>query len=128
MKQRYLMWTGLLGASAVVVGAFGAHGLESRLDEETMAVYNTGVEYHFYHVMALLALIFAPSSLWQQKSTLWAARLLVVGILIFSGSLYILTISGVKWLGAITPIGGPAWVAAWICIAFSAKGLSTSEH
>jgi uncharacterized membrane protein YgdD (TMEM256/DUF423 family) len=128
MRQKYLMLAGVLGALAVIVGAFGAHQLKDQLDEETLAAYNTGVEYHFYHVMALLAICLAPASLWNQKSTVWAARLLVVGMFFFSGSLYVLAISGIKWLGAITPFGGVAWIAAWVCVALSAKGLSTPER
>jgi uncharacterized membrane protein YgdD (TMEM256/DUF423 family) len=122
------MASGLLGALAVIVGAFGAHGLESHLDEDMLAVYNTGVEYHFYHVLALFALTLAPASLWEKKSTHWAARLFILGIIFFSGSLYLLAISGIKWLGAITPLGGTAWIAAWVCLALSAKGMSTPER
>jgi len=128
MQKQYLTLAGVLGAIAVIVGAFGAHGLESRLDEEMMAVYQTGVQYHFYHAIALLALCLAPSALWTSKSAVWAARLFIIGTVFFSGSLYILAISGIKWLGAITPFGGTAWIAAWICVALSAKALSTPEN
>lgn len=108
-----------LGALAVIVGAFGAHALRTRLEPELLAVWRTGVEYQFYHVFALLAVgLFAA----QRPSTLLsvAACLFIAGIVVFSGSLYALALSGIRVLGAVTPFGGLAMIAGWICLAFAA--------
>lgn len=102
-------------ALAVIIGAFGAHGLKSRLSPEMMDIYKTGVEYHFYHALGLLLVgilsVQVPSSLMNLS-----ALLLFLGIVIFSGSLYVLAVSGIKWLGAITPIGGLCFIAGWILL------------
>ncbi len=102
-------------ALAVIIGAFGAHGLKSRLSPEMMDIYKTGVEYHFYHALGLLLVgilsVQMPSSLMNLS-----ALLLFLGIVIFSGSLYVLAVSGIKWLGAITPIGGLCFIAGWILL------------
>lgn len=110
----------LLGGLAVVLGAFGAHGLKDRLDASMLAIFETGVKYQFYHALALLALAVAPAKLWQSALTPAAAWAWIVGVVIFSGSLYILSISGIKWLGAITPIGGVAFIAGWACLLLAA--------
>lgn len=98
---------------AVMLGAFGAHALKSRLSADMMDIFQTGVQYHFYHALGLLAVgIIAyhlPESIWLK----WSGWLMLAGIVVFSGSLYVLSISGIKWLGAITPIGGTAFIAAW---------------
>ena len=101
----------VLGALAVILGAFGAHGLESRLDAERLGVWNTATQYHFYHALALLALAWGART-W----TKWASRACgawVAGITIFSGSLYLLALTGASWLGAITPFGGVAFILGW---------------
>lgn len=103
-------------ALAVLLGAFGAHGLKNVLSPDMLAIYKTGVEYQFYHALGLL-LIGVTSTKFDSKWIRWSAILLVTGIIIFSGSLYALAISGVKVLGAITPIGGLSFVAGWICMA-----------
>ena len=105
-------------ALAVLLGAFGAHALKTRLSPEMLQVYKTGVEYQFYHALGLLliGLIgFQIDSKWLR----WSGILLIVGIVIFSGSLYALSISGIKTLGAITPIGGLSFVAGWISLAIA---------
>jgi uncharacterized membrane protein YgdD (TMEM256/DUF423 family) len=126
-QRFYLRAAGVMGGLAVVVGAFGAHGLKSVLSDEMLAIYQTGVQYHFYHALALLALALAPPALWHGRSTVWAARLFLIGIVIFSGSLYTLAITEVRWLGAITPFGGLAMIAGWICLAFSVFPNTASE-
>jgi len=104
---------------AVMLGAFGAHGLRERLSTEMMEIFQTAVQYHFYHALGLLAVgviaLHLPESGWLKASG-WT---MLAGIVVFSGSLYILSVTGIKWLGAITPIGGTAFIAAWIllCIA-----------
>lgn len=110
-QERYRKVTALIGVSAIVLGAFGAHGLEDRLSAEMMEVYQTGVLYHLIHAVALLGLVLAP--VWENRNTSRIAACWVAGILIFSGSLYALAISGVGALGAITPIGGVAFIVGW---------------
>lgn len=104
------------GALAVMLGAFGAHGLKEKLSAEMMAIYKTGVEYHFYHTLALLAVgivaMHYPSRALSASG--WA---FVAGIAIFSGSLYALSMSGIRVLGAITPIGGLCFIAGWVLLA-----------
>ena len=102
-------------ALAVMLGAFGAHGLKHRLDEALMAVYQTGVQYHVYHALGLILVGLSLCLMPDNRLLRSSAWLLCGGIVIFSGSLYILALSGIKWLGAITPIGGLAFIAAWIC-------------
>lgn len=108
-----------LGALAVIVGAFGAHALRARLEPDLLAIWRTGVEYHFYHVFALLAVGLIAA---QHPSTLLsvAAGLFIAGIVVFSGSLYALALSGMRVLGAVTPFGGVAMIAGWICLAVAA--------
>lgn len=119
----FLRLAALLGGVAVGLGAFGAHGLKNRVDTELLAVYETGVRYHFYHVLALLALAAAPSRLWASGWTPAAGWAWTAGIVVFSGSLYLMTLSGQRWLGAITPIGGVAFLAGWVFLLLAAGAL-----
>jgi uncharacterized membrane protein YgdD (TMEM256/DUF423 family) len=105
---------------AVAFGAFGAHALKGRLDDYALGVFQTAVQYHFYHSLALLvvgvlALSQAHSGL--LRSSGW---LFMLGIILFSGSLYCLSLTGIKWLGAVTPLGGLAFIAGWACLAAAA--------
>jgi uncharacterized membrane protein YgdD (TMEM256/DUF423 family) len=106
---------------SVVFGAFGAHFLEDRLTSDELDIYQTGVQYHMFHAVGILLIALLIDRLPSQKLAIWAANLLVIGIVLFSGSLYALALSGVKVLGAITPIGGVAFIAGWICMALSAR-------
>jgi uncharacterized membrane protein YgdD (TMEM256/DUF423 family) len=117
MAKTYLLIAALNGFIAVALGAFGAHGLKHRLSTDLLAVYQTGVQYHFYHTLALLAVGLLMLQWPLNHSLRWSALLFCIGIVIFSGSLYVLSISGVRWLGAITPIGGIAFLAGWIMLA-----------
>ena len=112
----FLMLGSISGALAVMIGAFGAHGLKEKLTEEMLAIYKTGVEYHFYHTFALLAVglvaLHCKSGLLTASG--WS---MVAGIILFSGSLYALSISGIRVLGAITPIGGLCFIAGWVLLA-----------
>lgn len=115
MSKTILMTASVLLALAVALGAFGAHGLKSQLSSDMMQTYKTGVEYHFYHALGLLLIgILAVS--FPSEMIKWSAILLTAGIILFSGSLYVLAVSGIKWLGAITPIGGLSFIAGWILL------------
>jgi uncharacterized membrane protein YgdD (TMEM256/DUF423 family) len=104
---------------AVGLGAFGAHGLNGRLDDYSMGVYEKAVLYHFFHALGLLVVSILPRiGAISQSAGTWVCSLLVVGILLFSGSLYVLALSGVTTLGAVTPLGGLAFLAAWFLLAF----------
>jgi uncharacterized membrane protein YgdD (TMEM256/DUF423 family) len=104
---------------AVILGAFGAHGLRSRLDASSMSVYETAVMYHFFHALGLLIVSVLPRiGALSNSAGSWVCWLLVVGILLFSGSLYLLAVTGVGILGAITPLGGLSFIAAWVLLAF----------
>lgn len=126
MASVTLFLAAVSGFLAVGFGAFGAHGLRDRFDAYSMGVFETAVQYQFYHSLALLGvgvlLLHAPSSALLRAS----AVLFCLGIVIFSGSLYVLSFSGVRWLGAITPLGGLAFLAAWACLAVAAWSLKPS--
>lgn len=111
------MWTYVaagMGASAIFLGAFGAHGMASRLTPERLANWHTAASYHLVHALALLALaLFAKAT---GRSVTLPATLFSVGIVCFSGSLYLLLSTGQKWLGPITPLGGLALAAGWISL------------
>ena len=117
MAKLFITLSALSGMLAVIFGAFGAHALRNRFDDYLMGVFETAVQYHFYHTLALLAV--GIIALHQPQTVLLksAGWLFLLGIVIFSGSLYLLSLSGVKWLGAITPIGGLAFIAGWGCLA-----------
>jgi uncharacterized membrane protein YgdD (TMEM256/DUF423 family) len=105
---------------AVTAGAFGAHALKDKLAPELLAVYHVAVQYHFWHALGLLAvgimLLHKPDSV----ALVAAAWLMIGGLLLFSGSLYALALTGVRWLGAVTPFGGVAFLAAWAAVAWAA--------
>ena len=109
----FLAAGGLAALAAVVLGAFGAHALKSRLSAEMLAVWHTGVEYHVYHALGLLAVGLVATQLPESALLKWSGWLMLAGIVLFSGSLYALALSGERWLGAITPVGGIAFLAAW---------------
>ena len=106
-------------ALAVGLGAFGAHGLRSRLDPEMMDIYKTAVLYHFLHALCMLIVSVLPKTgTFSEAGADIICWLLLAGILIFSGSLYLLAVTGTRMLGAITPIGGVAFIAAWVLLAW----------
>ncbi|RLQ20920.1 DUF423 domain-containing protein [Seongchinamella sediminis] len=117
MAKLFITLASLSGMLAVVFGAFGAHGLRNRLDDYLMGVFETAVQYHFYHALALLAV--GVIALGQPQTVMLksAGWLFVIGTLVFSGSLYLLALTGLKWLGAVTPLGGLAFIAGWACLA-----------
>ena len=119
-QSAYLRIGAVLGGLAVVIGAFGAHGLDAMMSDEMAEVFETGVKYHFYHALAILAIAAGSSSLWSSRLCLWACRAWTLGIIVFSGTLYALALTGNSWLGAITPIGGAAMIAGWVLLAIAA--------
>lgn len=103
----------------VLLGAFGAHALRTKLTPDLLATYQTAVQYHFWHALGLLAIGIVAIHLPASTPLRWAGWLMLAGIVLFSGSLYLLAITGVRWLGAITPIGGTAFIASWALFAFA---------
>ncbi len=115
-------WSGLgalLLGLAVVLGAFGAHGLRGRLDAYAMGIYEKAVFYQFVHALGMLMVpLFTRAEVITESTMAWVCWLLLAGILIFSGSLYALAVTGVRTLGAITPIGGLAFIGAWFLLGY----------
>ncbi len=108
-------------ALAVMIGAFGAHGLKGRLDEYSMTIYERAVMYHFFHALGiLLAAALARTGAVTASAAAWAGWLLLAGIVLFSCSLYVLAITGVRTFGAVTPFGGLAFIAGWLALAIGA--------
>jgi uncharacterized membrane protein YgdD (TMEM256/DUF423 family) len=118
MKPKSLLITGsILLALAVAFGAFGAHIVQDMLTPDRFEVYKTGVEYHFYHALGLLILGAVSMQLDESKWLKWSGYSLLAGIVIFSGSLYFLTLTDTGWLGMITPLGGFAFILGWVFFA-----------
>jgi len=109
----------LLAFLAVAMGAFAAHALKSRLSSDMLAIFEVAVRYHMYHALALLAVAWAASR-WPESSASMAGWFFLAGIIIFSGSLYALSLSEMRWLGAITPVGGVAFLIGWLVLAWAA--------
>lgn len=118
----WLFVAGIMGALAVLCGAFAAHGLATRLDGNARSVFETGARYHMYHALAIGLAAFAMRGPAETLARI-AAILFLVGILLFSGSLYLLALTGMTALGFVTPIGGIAFVAGWILLALAALKL-----
>jgi len=118
MERWFGVLGALFGALGVGLGAFGAHGLKGRVEESSIAIWQTAASYQMWHALALLVVAWVIS---EGSST--AGRVsgvaFTVGILLFSGSLYVLVLSGVKWLGAVTPLGGLAFIIGWISLAMA---------
>lgn len=129
MKPKSLLIIGsIFMAFAVAFGAFGAHIVQDMLTPERFEVYKTGVEYHFYHAIGLLLIGVASFHIEKSAWLIWSSRLIIIGILIFSGSLYILTLTNTGWLGAITPLGGVAFILGWSFFAVSASKESKNQN
>lgn len=118
-----LVFAAISGFLAVALGAFGAHGLKAVLSPEMMAVYQTGVQYHLTHsilwVVVSALTVIDPHNIWLKRSAL----ALAIGIVLFSGSLYLLTVTGWKSLGMITPIGGVSMLLGWLMLAMAGRKL-----
>ncbi|NIR29991.1 MAG: DUF423 domain-containing protein [Gammaproteobacteria bacterium] len=113
----FLILGGVNAVLVVVLGAFGAHGLKERLASDALAIYETAVQYHFYHALGLLVVGLVGWHLTGSGLLKWSGWLMLGGIVLFSGSLYAVSLSGQRWLGAVTPFGGVAFIAAWLAFA-----------
>lgn len=118
MERWFAVIGAVLGLTGVALGAFGAHLLEGRIDERSQEVYEIGVRYQMYHALALFAVAWVISR-WPDGGAVGAGWAMVVGTVIFSGSLYALAGTGYRWFGAITPIGGIALLVGWALLAWS---------
>jgi uncharacterized membrane protein YgdD (TMEM256/DUF423 family) len=116
MDRLFFIVGALSAFVGVALGAFGAHGLRGRLSADMLATFEVGVRYQMYHALALLAVALAQT---RRPGTLLTTGgwLFVAGTVVFSGSLYVLSLTGQRWLGAITPLGGLAFLAGWLCLA-----------
>jgi len=114
-SSKLILILGAINAAlAVLLGAFGAHGLKARMTVEMLAVYQTGVQYHLFHALGLLTVGIVGLHIVDSVYLKWAGWLMLAGIILFSGSLYMLSVGGMRWLGMVTPFGGLAFIAAWI--------------
>ncbi|MBN2984187.1 MULTISPECIES: DUF423 domain-containing protein [Cohnella] len=114
--QTLLLLGGIMMALAVILGAFGGHALKKRLSPEMLAIYQIGVQYHIAHGLGLLLIGVLSGGMIESDLVLTSGWLLFAGIVLFSGSLYAMSLTGVKKLGAITPIGGLSFIAGWILL------------
>ncbi len=123
MTRIFLAIASALGGISVVLGAFATHGLRDRLSDRALAIWETGTKYQMYHALALILIALLISRFPNSTPLIVAGFAFIAGIFIFSGSLYALSLSGIKWLGAITPLGGVAFIIGWICLALAAWGM-----
>ena len=119
MLRGFLMLAAFFGFTGVALGAFAAHGLKNRLTPEYLAIFHTGVTYQLVHTLALLGVALLATQISGRLVT-WAGASFAIGILLFSGSLYLLTLTGVSKLGIITPFGGLAFLLGWVCLGLAA--------
>lgn len=120
MSRIFLMLGAANAFLCVALGAFGAHGLKQKLSADMLAVYQTGVQYHFYHALGLLAIGFMLAHYPASRPVKASGWLMLAGILLFSVSLYTLSLTGIRALGMITPFGGVAFLSAWAALAYGA--------
>jgi len=123
MLRGFLMLAAFFGFTGVALGAFAAHGLKSRLTAEYLAIFHTGVTYQLVHTLALLGVALLATQIPGRLIT-WAGVSFAIGILLFSGSLYLLTMTGISKLGIITPFGGLAFLVGWFCLGLAAWRLA----
>ena len=119
MEQTFAVLGALSAFIAVAAGAFGAHGLRQRLSSDMLAVFDVAVRYQMYHALALLAVSWAQTR-WSGPALQLSGYAFLAGTILFSGSLYLLSLTGVRWLGAITPLGGLAFLIGWLALAWAA--------
>jgi len=126
VNKRFFIIAALLGALSVTLGAFAAHGLKPRLDATMLANWETGVRYQFYHTFALFIAAWLVARLPGCKGARAAGWLFIAGVVLFSGSLYAMALTNMRWLGMITPFGGIAFVVGWILLAVAARKLESA--
>jgi len=119
LTKLFVILGSLNAGLSVIFGAFGAHLLKERLAESLMTTFQTGIQYHFFHALGLFAVAFVASQLPGANLVKWSGLLMFAGIILFSGSLYLLSLTGIRWLGAITPVGGIAFIVSWILLALA---------
>ena len=119
MLRVFLMLAAFFGFTGVALGAFAAHGLKNRLSEQYLTIFHTGVTYQLVHTLALFGVALLLAHL-PGRLVAWAGAFFALGIVLFSGSLYVLTLTGISKLGIITPIGGAAFLAGWLCLGLAA--------
>lgn len=116
MQKLFLSIGSVAMALAVILGAFGAHMLKNELTDDLFEIFQTGVTYHFYHAIGILLIGALACYLPDTSYLRWSGWLMAAGIILFSGSLYILAIGDLRWMGAITPLGGLCFIAAWLLL------------
>ncbi|WP_410769814.1 DUF423 domain-containing protein [Fontibacillus sp. BL9] len=119
MHRKYAGTGAFVMLTAVALGAFGAHVLEPQIGEKAVGTFETGVHYHMIHGIGMLLAAFASGLGGDRKRLLWVNRLFLLGIILFSGSLYLLAVTGWKWFGPITPLGGVSFIAGWLMFALA---------
>lgn len=125
MARTFFSLGALFAGLAVAAGAFGAHALRARLGPDLLAVFETAARYQMYHGLALLAVAWLATraDIASQGLVTAAGWLFITGIALFSGSLYVLSLTGIRWLGAVTPLGGVAFLAGWVCLLLAGRRL-----
>ena len=120
MDRLFFAFGALSAGMAVAAGAFGAHSLRTRVEPRLLDVFETAARYQMYHALALLAVAWAYTR-WPGALVVSSGWLFVAGTLLFSGSLYLMTFTGIRWLGAVTPFGGVCWIVAWALLALAVR-------
>jgi uncharacterized membrane protein YgdD (TMEM256/DUF423 family) len=115
----FLAIASMLGGISVVFGAFASHALKDRLSANSLSIWETGTKYQMYHALALMLVALLIARYPNSNLLIVAGYAFIAGVFIFSGSLYALTLTGIKWLGAVTPIGGMALIIGWLCLALA---------
>ena len=123
MTRIFLAIASALGGISVVLGAFASHALKEKLSDRALEIWETGTKYQMYHALALILVALLISRYPNSTLLVVTGYAFIAGITIFSGSLYALSLSGIKWLGAITPLGGAAFIIGWACLAVAALGM-----
>ena len=127
MSKLFLILGSINAATAVSMGAFGAHSLKTRITEDMLFVFQTAVQYHFYHSLGLMIMGVLTIHFRSVKYFEITGWIMFIGIILFSGSLYTLSITGMRWFGLITPIGGVAFIVSWVFIAITAWKKSSNH-
>ncbi|MEF3302262.1 DUF423 domain-containing protein [Paenibacillus sp. GYB003] len=117
MLRTYASWGAVLMLLAVALGAFGAHGLKTKIDADLLAAYETGVHYHIAHALGLILIGLVADKLGESKLVRLSAAFIVAGIVLFSGSLYVMAVTDIRMLGIVTPFGGVSFLAGWALLA-----------